>query len=205
MLSFPTNLSKFRLQKRVLPFPASSNQRIAQISSVSKPFDPAQPFSREHWHQLRSFRPEVLVGSASDLQRLYRRTGAGALDLGSIDHAVFVMTQCGRTPLSDVLRVSLWQAFGVPVYELFLGGRGRLLASECEAHEGWHIEPGASFSLAQDKLLVDGPFRKAVPTGLTAEFDGSLCACGREGLRLVNIDAHAAWAVRQELAAAATA
>lgn len=199
------SLSRFRPKSRALPSPASPHQRIAQISATSRLFNSAQPFSRDRWHKLQSFRPEVLVGSASDLQRLYRLNQPGSFALSSIDHAVFVLTQCGRGPLSDVLRVSLWQAFGVPLYELFIDSHGRLLASECEAHEGWHVEPGIGFSLVQRKLLVDGPFRKGVSTGLTAEFDDSPCPCGREGMRLINIDAHVAWVVRQELATAASA
>ncbi len=205
MLTFAAHLSRFHSKKRGLPFPASPHHRIAQVSAVAKPFDSAQPFSRDRWHQLPTFRPQVLVGSASDLQRLYRRAESGEFDLSSIDHAAFVLTQCGRAPLSDVLRVSFWQAFGVPVYELFIGARGRLLASECEAHEGWHVEPGAEFYLVQGRLLLEGRFRKGIPTGLTAEFDESACPCGRDGMRLMNIDAHAAWSVRQELAATATA
>ena len=205
MLTLATNLSRLCSKKRCLPFPASPTQRIAQISAVSKPFDSVRPFSRDRWRDLQTFRPQVLVGSAADLQRLYRQRSAGTFDLSSVDHAIFVLTQCGRSPLSDVLRVGLWQAFGVPLYELFIGARGKLLASECEAHEGWHVEPGAGFFLIQGRLLVEGRFRKGVPTGLTAEFDQSACPCGRQGMRLMNIDAHAAWVVRQEVAAAATA
>ena len=206
MLTLTTNLSRFRPRNRShrkLPFPATPQQRIAQISAVSKPFDFAQPFPRDRWHDLANFQPQALVGSASDLLRLHSRIEPGVLTLNSVDHAVFVLTQCGHSPLSDVLRVSLWQAFGVPLFELFIGSRGRLLASECEAHEGWHIEPGNHFSLVNGKLLVEVPLRKGIHTGLRAEFDRTLCPCGREGVRLVNIDGHAVWAVRKELAATA--
>ncbi len=206
MLRLATNLSRFRPINRAhrkLPFPARPEQRIAQISALSKPFDFAQPFPRDRWRDLENFQPQVLVGSASDLLRLHGRSELGALKLSSVDHAVFVLTQCGRSPLNDVLRVSLWQAFGVPLFELFLGSRGRLLASECEAHEGWHIEPGNNFSIVHGKLLVDVPLRKGIETGLRAELDDSLCPCGRAGVRLVNIDGHVVWTVQKELAATA--
>lgn len=206
MLNLATHISRFRPAKRGyrrLPFPATADQRIAQISALSKPFYLAQPFSRDRWNELSTFRPGVLVGSASDLQRLYSRAAIGEVDVSSVDHAVFVLTQCGHSPLTDVLRVSLWQAFGVPLFELFIGSRGRLLASECEAHEGWHVEEGINFSLLHRKLILDAPFSRGMPTGLTAELDHGLCPCGREGMRLMNIDGHAAWTVRQELAATA--
>ena len=125
--------------------------------------------------------------------------------LNSIDHSVFVLTQCGRSPLSDVMRVTLWQAFGVPLFEIFIGSHGRVLAAECEAHEGWHVEPGTHFTLVNGKLFVTAALNKGIETGLTAEMDETLCPCGREGLRLVNIDGHAAWTVRQESAAALAA
>ena len=189
--------------RRKLPVPLAPNIRIAQISTITKCFDFAEPFPRARWNDLADFRPRVLVGSASDLQRLYRECEGASAKLESLDYALFVLTQCGANPLSDVLRVSLWQAFGVPLYELFVGPGSILLAAECEAHEGWHIEHPASFSVADGKLTLDLPTRKRVPTGLTAEIEDSVCPCGRVGLRLMNIDAHAAWAVRQGVAASA--
>lgn len=206
MLRLATKLSRLRAKNRTrrkLPFPAKPEHRIAQISAMSKPFDLAQPFPRDRWCDLANFQPQVLVGTASDLLRLHNRTGHGALNLSSVDHALFVLTPCGHSALNDVTRVSLWQAFGVPLFELFVGSRGRLLASECEAHEGWHVEPGNQFSIVQGKLMVDLPFRKGIQTGLRAEFDHTLCPCGREGVRLVNIDGHAVWTVQRELAATA--
>jgi hypothetical protein len=145
------------------------------------------------------------VGTSSDLLSLPRIAQLEGFDWDSVDQAIFVLTQCGHSPLNDVDRVSLWQAFGVPLFELFVSTRGRLLASECEAHEGWHVESGNHFSLIEQELIVDEPLQKSFPTGLTATLDDSLCPCGREGTRLLNIDEHAAWTVQQELKLAATA
>lgn len=206
MLSLAPNFSRFRPRNRAhrkLPFPATPQQRIAQISATSKPFDLAQSFPRDRWGDLENFEPHVLVGSTSDLLGLNRHCEAGEIKLTSVDHAIFVLTQCGHNALTDVQRVSLWQAFGVPLFELFLSSHGKLLASECEAHEGWHIEPGNQFSLVQGKLMLEEALQSGIQTGLTAEFDDTLCPCGREGRRLVNIDAHAVWAVPKALAATA--
>ena len=208
IFSLATNIRRFRPKnrsRRKLPFPAKPTERIAQVSFTSKPFDLCQTFPRLRWNDLPSFRPQVLVGSASDLLRLHHRSQLEDFDLKSIDHTVFVLTQCGHNALNDVARVSLWQAFGVPLFELFISSRGRVLASECEAHEGWHVEPGNDFSVVEGKLFVDEPTQKNIQTGLTANLDHTLCPCGRETLRLVDIDGHAAWAVQQQLRLAATA
>jgi hypothetical protein len=57
----------------------------------------------------------------------------------SLTHALIVLTR------SDLLltieqRQRLWLAFRVPVFEQLIGKDGALLAAECEAHSGLHIE-----------------------------------------------------------------
>ncbi|MBV9406056.1 MAG: hypothetical protein JO211_11990, partial [Acidobacteriaceae bacterium] len=81
--------------------------------------------------------------------------------------------------------------------------RGILLASECEAHEGWHIEETAKFSLVKGELLVDMPGRPAASTGLSGSLESEICVCGRPGLRVMNIEPVALIRVRRALAATA--
>ncbi len=69
--------------------------------------------------------------------------------------------------LTDSDRARLWQQFEVPVFEQVVDSAGKLLASECEAHLGLHIE-------------VEGPF--SLPD---TEFTSDLCGCGRSGARLL--------------------
>lgn len=185
-----------------LPFPATPQHRIAQITAAPAIFESAQFFPRDRWRDLKNFEPQVLVGAAPDLLHLCRDSELLGFTL-SVDYAIFVVTQCGRSAMTDVERVSLWQAFGVPLFELFMSPRGSLLASECEAHEGWHIEQGNYFSLVQGRLILDEPLNSDIETGLTAEFDHNPCPCGREGMRLINIDRHVVYRVRRALAATA--
>lgn len=206
MLKLATNIGRFRpknRRQRRLPFPATPSQRIAQISAVTHPFDLAQLFPCDRWNELQTFRPRVLVGSLSDLRRLSSLAETGEFSLSSVDHALFVLTICGLAPLTDVDRVSLWQAFGVPLFELFLDSHGRLLAAECEAHDGWHIETGSVFTLLDGKLVVDMPMRKGIETGLSGELDATICPCGREGLRVMNVCAQTAWPTPRAMAATA--
>lgn len=174
--------------------------RVAQVSPAAGDFDSVSSFSRDRWDELEAFRPAVLVGAAADLRSLAELTRRHILNLPSVDHAVFVLTECGDQPVNDISRVVLWQAFGVPVYELFVGPGGMLLASECEAHEGWHVEPRAAFSLVKGELVLNAPGLSGAPTGLTASIDLELCPCGRSGMRLTNIEA---LAPARELAATA--
>lgn len=206
MLQLPSNINRFRAQnrsRRKLPLPASSSVRVAQVSAAAISFDYVQLFCRDRWDELETFRPGVLVGSAADLRSLAELAERSILDLASIDHATFVLTACGDRPVSDICRVVLWQAFGVPVYELFVGPTGVLIACECETHEGWHVERGVTLSLVEGELMVEAPGLPDTPTGLGASIDTGICPCGRTGTRLTNIEALASRRGRRQLAATA--
>ena len=80
-------------------------------------------------------------------------------------HAAIVLWRAGESLLTLEQRDRLWQAFRVPVFEQIIGDRGQLLAAECEAHDGLHVEL-ASFR----------------PSGLACVT--APCACGRKTPRL---------------------
>jgi hypothetical protein len=108
--------------------------------------------------EARRFRPTSIAGRVDVLRALARRP----VDLR---HAVIVFTDL-EARLEERDREFLWQAFGVPVFEQCLDAQNRLLAGECEAHEGLHLWG-------------------RVP----AEWDGSVergvCACGSAVPRLM--------------------
>jgi hypothetical protein len=116
---------------------------------------------------------------------------------------VFVLTQCGDRPVSDTVRVVLWQTFGVPVYELLVGPGGMLLACECEAQEGWHAQPYANFSVSHGEVVIEALRQKRLRTGLLGYIETALCACGRPGMRVMHTEAQGSNQVRHELAATA--
>ncbi|MGI8960373.1 MAG: hypothetical protein ACR2IV_11550 [Bryobacteraceae bacterium] len=180
--------SRKRTQHRRLPFPASPNLRAAQVTAATF-FDGVEPFSAERWGELEAYRPRVLVGPAEDLRKLAERVELGKIDVKSVDRVVFVLTDCGDKPLPDISRVLLWQAFGVPVYELLVGAAGILLACECEAQEGWHPQPYATFSLSHDEVVVDALRQQRLRTGLIGYIETALCACGRPGTRRMHTEA----------------
>jgi hypothetical protein len=188
-MRLPVNVRRFRAQgpRRKLPLCSAAKLRLVQIGTRAD-FDSVRLFRPGEWSEIEAFRPHVLTGSAADLHELAERVDLRVIELSSVDHAVFVLTACGDEPLRDVLRVVLWQTFGVPVYELFLAGPGLVAASECEAHEGWHVEPGLTFTQLNQELVLDGFGRKKLGTGLTATIVQQPCPCGRPGDRLLNVE-----------------
>ena len=88
------------------------------------------------WNErARRFRPGSIAGPLDQLKRLAREEWP-------LEQAVIVFTYAGGPGVSPLDRESLWKAFGVPVFEQFLGPRNRLLATECDAHSGLHIMNG---------------------------------------------------------------
>jgi hypothetical protein len=167
-----------------LPFGGARRLRVAQLTAGPL-LDFALLFPSHHWSRLTAFAPQVLAGSTADLHRFASQAQLGIRDLPGVDHGVVVLTECGTYPATDDFRDLVWELFGVPVYELFLDLEGKLIASECEAHDGWHIESMATaFYLFNGELILDRRI-DAVRTGLTGYVETALCPCGRSDPRLI--------------------
>ncbi len=159
---------------------------IAQVS-VFPEFESARPFRREKWSELEAFRPNILIGYGFELERLADSIVKQELTLTSVDRAIFALTDCGSNPIGLKLRDKLWQTFSVPVYEMIIAPGCRLLAAECETHEGWHVQPGTSAYVIQGEVVCDLPPLTNLHTGFTGEIDTAPCACGRPTARLKNL------------------
>lgn len=150
-------------------------------------------FPNDAWHLIPVRAPDVLVGTREGLRRISQYITAWRLDFKFIDRALFALTLVGERPLSDQARDELWRVFGVPVFELFVAGDGVILAQECEAHEGWHVNAQAQFvklrgeaHLILRRLFPDGSWT-AVGIGFTGAVTRQPCACGRQSERVVNL------------------
>lgn len=169
--------------KTRLPVLTTKALKVAELSTRTV-FTGSQPFPASHWHQLSAYGPHVIAASAGQLQRLTERLDLGTLELPSLDHAIYVLTGIGDKPLADTLRVILWQRFGLPVYEIYLSPEQRVLAHECEAQEGWHVEPGVQFFLHGGQLSLQTA-DTLLRTGISSKLETSPCPCGRPGLRIL--------------------
>lgn len=108
------------------------------------------------WNQgAERFSPAALAGPFAELLRAAQ---SGVF----VEHSVVVFTYPGDPGLSTPERECLWDAFGVPVFEQYLGPHGELLASECDAHVGLHVLNGYK--------------------DLDLEYD--VCACGNRAPRI---------------------
>jgi hypothetical protein len=162
--------------------------RLVQLSPGPR-FAHVRPLVLKRWAHLPLLAPNVVAGSLPELQLLADEVALRSLDASCIDHALVVLTHYGARPLSDVMRVTLWQSFGVPIFELYLGLDQSLLASECEAHDGWHVAPGIGFaSIGSGELIVDGAGNTGLHTGLRGSLDETPCPCGQTSPRILNIE-----------------
>ncbi len=175
-----------RLPSLTLPLATAGGLRAAQISVLPE-FQSVQPFRRERWGELGAFQPRILVGYGFDLQRLADKVIGGEFEIASLDRAVVALTDCGSSPISDALRNHVWRTFGVPVYELIVATGCRLLACECEAHDGWHVQEGAKPYLVKGELVYDAPPLTCAYTGFTGDIETQSCECGRQTVRLKNL------------------
>jgi len=106
-----------------------------------------------------AFAPAAVAGTLEQLNALARD------GIPSLTHAVIILSRPEQPRLTDAGRESLWWAFGVPVFEQVIGKSGKLLAAECEAHDGLHI--------ASPALSLHGE-----------SVDDSHCPCGRKTPRI---------------------
>lgn len=174
-------------KSRRLPFPVTEKLRVVQVGH-GRLFEGAERISSKD--------ANVLVGPASELKAL-----AETCDL-RIDHAIFVFTRPGDRPLNDVLRVTLWQNFGVPVFELLIDENQNIYAAECEAHEGLHLVGGTIAVLQGGELVLASGRGKKIHTGFSAVLEHSECACGSAAPRIVALEPRPVLAVHQLAATA---
>ena len=152
----------FRLtRKSVFRYPLDPAPRTAVLSaSFRQAWFPRRSAIRVFPHgwseEVAVFAPAAV---AANRQQLF---GLAAVDRPPVfTHAVIVLESPGDAQLTSGERERLWQAFRVPVFEQIIGPRGKLLAAECEAHDGLHIEAaGLAWEGYRLELAVGGCGRK---------------------------------------------
>jgi len=161
--------------------------------------------------RLARYRPDALAGSVAELRRL----AEGAVDCGArmpkLTHSVIAFAILRQTFLSREARDLLWRVFQAPVFGQVLSPARRLLAWECEAHDGFHIECEQSIFEAEagngePELLATSlaDLRRPVlrlATGLTGNIERATCGCGLPGPRLTGLRRRS---LTKELAASAS-
>jgi hypothetical protein len=108
-----------------------------------------------------AFQPAIIAGSKDQLLAL-----AGTR-VSSLTHALVVVLQMGEEPVRESERERLWRSFGVPLFEQIVDPFCRLIAGECEAHDGLHVVD------QEMGLELVGYLLDAAP-----------CGCGKKTVRL---------------------
>ena len=159
-----------KFKKSVLVYPIPPAPPTAILIDAFRSSGNLRVFEKGWGEEAASFRPAAIAASPSQLDAL-RNT-----PIPSLRNAVIAVVRPTEPRLTEEDRQHLWRAFRVPVFEQRIDESGRLLAAECEAHEGLHLEsPGVS--LNQGELLETAP-----------------CGCGRTTPRLITLRQVAAYA-----------
>ncbi len=194
------------------PLPFGDDISIAQIGALrTLPNVPWYP--PDSWHGLLTLRPRIIAGPRQALRQLCHHVDVWNLDYGFVDTALYCLTNLGERPLTGGLRDEFWDVVGLPLFELFVGGDGQVLARECEAHEGWHVnENAAEFcKLAGEPHLVvtrkghSGQRFEPMGAGFAGDITNELCACGLETPRLINLPTEEIWQEEEDEWLCATA
>lgn len=182
-------------------FPAGTLPRTAIVLPRQEPwfrrdrqvrlFEPAQ------LRELLAFEPEAIAAPAAFLVFLARLVDAGyfpsfpKLKRGLVAFTSIAPRREGPEEITSQERDLLWEVFRVPTFQQFLGLDGRLIAWECEAREGLHVEP-ANAVLEVDRrseILFTSLTDCQMPTlrlatRATAAVELSRCPCGHPTPRL---------------------
>ena len=156
----------FRLpRKSVFRHPMDPAPRTAVLAACFRqprlqPKHPVRVFPNGWSQEVSAFAPAALAAPRERLLAL-----AAAEHPPALTHAVIVLEGPGDPLLSALERARLWRAFRVPVFEQIVGPDGELLAAECEAHDGLHIE--------SPELPTEG-----------FQVEDAPCGCGRKTPRL---------------------
>jgi hypothetical protein len=156
--------------RETFAYPVPPAPRTAVLVSWFRPpLLPSQPvriFPQGWADEAARFEPSAVAATVEQCRLL-----CGFL-IPSLTHALVILERPGWQRLTEEDRNAFWRAFRVPVFEQIIGPSGQLLAGECEAHDGLHIE-GPGLRLTHDMM------------------DASPCPCGRKSARFgVQREAH---------------
>src|SRR6185295_6611881 len=124
-------------RKAVFQYPISPVPRTVVFVDWfdSSPLRVVQTFAEGWTPQAAAFAPAAVAGTREQLLAL-------AEHAPRLTHALIVLVRAGEPLTTAAERDQLWRSFGVPMFEQIIGEDGRLLAAECEAHDGLHVAVG---------------------------------------------------------------
>ena len=165
-----------RTGKEILRFPLPVSARLAIVDAGFRTSGNMQHFAAGDVGGLVDYAPEALVLPLGLALAMAERKLRGLFELPSLRVGIVVLSSVNSPdggPLFARHRDLLWKAFGLPVFEQLRGWDGRVIARECEVHDGLHFE-GGEHELAALRMAAD----------FSAEIVTAQCECGAETPRL---------------------
>jgi hypothetical protein len=203
-LSLYRNTRTPRHTRRPFEYHLDPMPRIAVLMDGFENTDAVQCFPEGWGEEMEKFKPEAIAGPVPALRRLATMVFSSGARLRHLRRPLIALSGLGfdqRAMMSEDDRNLFWRAFGVPVFERYLGFGLETLAKECEAHDGLHLNLDAAvfqtfFDGKHPELLVTSLDHLSHPvlrlaTGLAADITFQPCRCGHPGpriTRLANID-----------------
>jgi hypothetical protein len=162
-------LSPFRLQgvrREILRFPLPVPSRLAVVGADFHLASHMRAFEAGDIRGLVRYAPDAMALPVDAALSLADSSLRGLVELPSLKLAIVVFSSVTlHGALEMHHRDLLWKAFGLPVFEQLLGADGRVIARECEVHDGLHLGSGDA------------------PAGM--EIIAEQCDCGLETARLL--------------------
>lgn len=147
----------------------------------------------QNWTQgLKSFGSSALAAPVCVLREMAATIEFGQQEMHALQHFVVSFTGGDHGELREEDREQFWRVFQVPVFEQRVGFDERVVAHECEAHDGLHIMPerAAFEETAESELLMTSLTDLRYPTlrvgtRWVRSIEHECCGCGNAAPRLV--------------------
>lgn len=147
----------------------------------------------QNWTQgLKHLGASALAAPVSVLREMAATIERGQQETHGLKHFVVSFTGGEHGELRNEDREKFWRVFQVPVFEQRVGFDGRVVAYECEAHDGLHIMPerAAFEETAESGLLITSLTDLRYPTlrvgtRMAHSIEHECCGCGDAAPRLV--------------------
>jgi hypothetical protein len=168
------------------------------ITIVGAPLDTGKGLtvlSASQWQRLHLSRVKLLAATPPVLRQVVACVECSLLAMPRLSDAIVVFNTVEQGILQSGEREMLWRCFGLPVYEQWLGLEGELLAWECEAHQGLHVNESAlEWELRGGQILASSLVARRcvtrnLETGWAAEVDTRPCLCSETSPRFLRLRA----------------
>jgi hypothetical protein len=146
-------------KKPVLVYPIPPAPRTAVLVDGFRSAGNVRVFENGWSQEAADWGPSAIAATVAQLSALP--------PVGSVRNALIVLVRPDEPSLAEEDRNRLWRAFRVPVFEQRIDGLCNLLAAECEAHDGLHLESPAA--MPREGEMVET----------------ATCGCGRITPRLI--------------------